>query len=79
MSLGCSYGQPSHTLIELAGPGLVRLGAAGLAGLVAVAVGLSNGRGAKTADGSGLARAGRFPEILMLKKRAADKTEYLRY
>ncbi len=45
--------------------------------LVNPAAGLRMGRGAKTADGSGLASVGRSPEIWMLKKRAAEKTKYM--
>lgn len=48
-----------------------------LAALVATASGLRMGRGAKTADGSGLASAGRSPDILMLKNRAAERTQYM--
>ena len=45
-----------------------------MAGLVAMAAGLRMGRGARATDGSGLASTGRSPEILMLKKTAAEKT-----
>lgn len=43
--------------------------------VVATAVGPRMGRGAKTADGSGLASDGKSPDTLMLKKSAARKTE----
>lgn len=48
-----------------------------LAESVAAAAGLRMGSGAKAADGSGLASPGRSPEILTVKKRAAEKTEYM--
>lgn len=43
--------------------------------VVSTAEGPRIGRGAKAADGSGLASASRSPETWTLKKRAAGKTE----
>lgn len=45
-----------------------------LAVSVAAAIGLRMGRGAKTADGSGLASTGRSPDIWILKNRGPEKT-----
>lgn len=61
--------------MEFAGRGGLACGGAVLAELVITAAGLRMGRGARAADGSGLASAGRSPEIWMLKKRAAEKAE----
>lgn len=49
------------------------LWAAMLAALVAVVAGLRMGRGARAADGSGLASAGRLPTMWTLKNTAAEK------
>lgn len=46
-----------------------------LAEVVSTAEGPRIGRGAKAADGSGLASAGRSPETWTLKKSAAGKME----